>query len=126
MNFQEKVTEFHEAFGHGVSSIGKIDSREITKEEADTINLRRRLIVEEFQELMAAPYLDEVMKEAIDLMYVITGMFVEFGWDMEEAFDRVHQSNMTKLGEDGRPQHREDGKIIKGPNYVPADMSDLV
>jgi len=123
----EKVIEFHEKFGHGIASIqGRKDEREITQDEADTIALRRKLIAEEFQELMAAPYLDEVMKEACDLVYVLLGMFVEFGWDFDEAFTRVHESNMSKLGEDGKPIYREDGKVLKGPNFEKADLSDLV
>jgi predicted HAD superfamily Cof-like phosphohydrolase len=123
---QHLVQEFHEAFGHGVSSIQGRDDREITKEEADTINLRRKLIVEEFEELMGAAFLDDVMKEACDLVYVILGMFVEFGWDFEEAFKRVHVSNMSKLDDEGNPIHREDGKVLKSENYEPCDLSDLV
>ena len=127
MNIQDKVEEFHEKFGHKVDFIqSRTDEREITKEEADTITLRRKLIMEEFQELMEAPFLDEVMKEACDLVYVVLGMFVEFGWDFDAAFSRVHESNMSKLGEDGKPIHREDGKVLKGPNYKKADLSDLV
>ena len=123
----EKVIEFHEKFGHKVAFIqARQDEREITKEEAEIITLRRKLIMEEFQELMEAPFLDDVMKEACDLMYVVLGMFVEFGWDVEEAFSRVHESNMSKLGEDGEPIYREDGKVLKGPNYKKADLSDLV
>jgi len=47
-------------------------------------------------------------------------------WDIEQALRRVHQSNMSKLGEDGKPIKREDGKVLKGPNYQPPDLSDLV
>ena len=131
----EQVIEFHEKFGHkidfiqyreGENMIVREDERQITQEEGETINLRRKLIIEEFQELMAAPYLDEVMKEACDLVYVVLGMFVEFGWDFDEAFSRVHESNMSKLGEDGKPIYREDGKVLKGPDYKKADLSDLV
>ena len=123
----EKVREFHEKFGQKVDFIqSATDERALTKEEAETITLRRNLIMEEFQELMEAPFLDEVMKEACDLLYVVLGMFVEFGWDAEEAFSRVHESNMSKLGEDGKPIYREDGKVLKGPNYKKADLSDLV
>jgi len=123
----EKVIEFHEKFGHKIAFIqARQDEREITKEEADIIKLRRELIQEEFKELMEAPFLDEVMKEACDLVYVLLGMFVEFGWDFDEAFSRVHESNMSKLGEDGNPIYREDGKVLKGPNFEKADLSDLV
>lgn len=127
MNIQDKVKEFHEAFGHGVNCVQKLDDeRAITQEEADTINLRRNLILEEFQELMSASFIDEVMKEACDLVYVIMGMFVEMGWDFEEAFDRVHKSNMSKLDDEGNPIYREDGKVLKSDNYEPPDLSDLV
>ena len=47
-------------------------------------------------------------------------------WDIEQALRRVHKSNMSKLGEDGKPIYREDGKVLKGPNYQPPDLSDLV
>jgi predicted HAD superfamily Cof-like phosphohydrolase len=47
-------------------------------------------------------------------------------WDLEQALRRVHQSNMSKLGPDGKPIYREDGKVLKGPNYQPPDLSDLV
>jgi predicted HAD superfamily Cof-like phosphohydrolase len=47
-------------------------------------------------------------------------------WDIEQALRRVHASNMSKLGEDGKPIYREDGKVLKGPNYQPPDLSDLV
>ena len=66
------------------------------------------------------------MKEACDLVYVILGMFVEFGWNFDEAFKRVHESNMSKLDEEGNPIRREDGKILKGPNYQAPDLRDLV
>ena len=125
-NMINKVIEFHEKFGHGIASINGTDERSITPEEADTITLRRTLIQEEFKELMEAPFLDDVMKEACDLLYVVLGMFVEFGWDVEEAFSRVHESNLSKLGEDGKPIYREDGKVLKGPNYKKADLTDLL
>jgi predicted HAD superfamily Cof-like phosphohydrolase len=53
-------------------------------------------------------------------------MFVEFGWDFDEAFKRVHESNMSKLDEEGKPIRRQDGKILKGPNYQAPDLRDLV
>ncbi len=47
-------------------------------------------------------------------------------WDLDEALNRVHESNMSKLDEDGKPIYREDGKVLKGPNYKPPDLSDLI
>jgi phosphoribosyl-ATP pyrophosphohydrolase len=123
----EKIKEFNKAYGLPIGTVsGFNDERQLSPEDGKTIFLRRKLIQEEFKELMTAPYLDEVMKEACDLVYVVLGMFVEFGWDFDEAFSRVHESNMSKLGEDGKPVYREDGKVLKGPNYKQADLSDLL
>ena len=47
-------------------------------------------------------------------------------WDLDEAMHRVHESNMYKLDQDGKPIYREDGKVLKGPNYQPPDLSDLI
>jgi predicted HAD superfamily Cof-like phosphohydrolase len=91
--------------------------------------LRRRLIDEEHAEVFLAfeQQDDEnLLKELCDLVYVCVGTAVAFGWDFDEAFKRVHQSNMSKLGVDGKPIFRDDGKVLKGPNYRKADLSDLV
>jgi len=69
---------------------------------------------------------DNMIKELADLVYVVLGTFIAFGWDFDKAFDRVHESNMSKLGPDGKPVYREDGKVMKGPNYKPPYMGDLV
>jgi len=67
-----------------------------------------------------------LLKELCDLQYVLDSMFVTFGLPKDAAFKRVHDSNMTKLGDDGRPIRREDGKILKGPNYQPPEMEILI
>ena len=122
-----KVKEFNEAYGLPIGTVSGYDEvREISPENARSIMLRRELIQEEFKELMSAPYLDEVMKEACDLVYVVLGLFVEFGWDFDEAFSRVHESNMSKLGEDGKPIYREDGKVLKGPDFFKPNLTDLL
>lgn len=60
-----------------------------------------------------------------NLIYCLFGYADAMGWDLMEAFRRVHQSNMSKLGEDGRPIRREDGKVLKGNNYKPPFLEDL-
>ena len=121
------VKEFHESYGLPVSSVAiSNDFDNITKEDAERISLRSNLVAEEFKELINAESCEEIMKEACDLVYVVLGTFVEFGWDFNEAFRRVHESNMSKLGDDGKPLLREDGKVLKGPNYFKPDLSDLV
>ena len=80
------------------------------------------LIDEEYQEFRSAfhnePYENE-LKELADLVYVCFQYAENMEWDLEEALDRVHKSNMSKLGLDGTPIRRADGKVLKGPNYKP-------
>ena len=67
-----------------------------------------------------------LLKELADLVYVCNQMAAAFGWDLQVAHNRVHASNMSKLGEDGNPIYREDKKILKGPNYFEPNLLDLV
>ena len=93
------------------------------------------LVIEEFKEFIEAEDLlfrdnptikAECLKELADLVYVAYQYSTNMGWDLDEALNRVHQSNMSKLGEDGRPIYRDDGKVLKGPNYQPPTLTDLV
>ena len=87
------------------------------------------LIDEEYKEFRSAfynePYEAE-LKELADLVYVCFQYAENMEWDLEEALDRVHKSNMSKLGLDGTPIRRADGKVLKGPNYQPPELTDLV
>tara|TARA_B100001063_G_scaffold124987_2_gene116839 strand:+ start:912 stop:1193 length:282 start_codon:yes stop_codon:yes gene_type:complete len=87
------------------------------------------LIAEEFEEFRTAvnnePYENE-LKELADLVYVCFQYAENMEWDLEEALHRVHKSNMSKLGFDGKPIRRADGKVLKGPEYQPPIMTDLV
>ena len=69
---------------------------------------------------------EHLLKELADLVYVCHQMAACFGWDLQTAYNRVHFSNMSKLGQDGKPIRREDGKILKGPNYYEPSLIDLV
>ena len=95
---------------------------------------QKNLIVEEFKEFLEADGvlwrnnndLDaDALKELADLVYVCYQYDENMGWFLDEALDRVHLSNMSKLDEDGKPIYREDGKVLKGPNYAPPDLTDL-
>ena len=97
--------------------------------------MQKRLIVEEFKEFLEAEQQllygfvrnsEDCLKELADLVYVCYQYAANLNWDLDEAMDRVHQSNMSKLGEDGKPIRREDGKVLKGPNYTPPNLTDLV
>ena len=79
----------------------------------------------EFRESMREGF-DQELKELSDLVYVCFQYAENMGWDLEEALRRVHKSNMSKLGVNGKPIRRRDGKILKGPNYQPPNLSDLV
>ena len=87
------------------------------------------LIDEEFKEFNQAfynePYEAE-LKELADLVYVCFQYAENMEWDLEEALDRVHKSNMSKLGLDGKPIRRSDGKVLKGPNYKEPHLLDLI
>ena len=98
-------------------------------------SMQRRLIVEEFKEFLEAEnqlflthhgWHTDALKELADLVYVCFQYAENMGWDLEEALDRVHQSNMSKLDPEGKPIYREDGKVLKGPNYKPPVLTDLV
>ena len=95
---------------------------------------QKNLIVEEFKEFLEAEgmlfmhgrnHQEHALKELADLVYVCYQYAANMGWFLDEALNRVHESNMSKLGEDGKPIYREDGKVLKGPNYKPPDLSDL-
>ena len=91
--------------------------------------MQRALIAEEFYEFLFAidnQGYEEEIKELADLVYVCFQYAENMEWDLEIALDRVHKSNMSKLGLDGKPIRRSDGKILKGPNYEPPYLNDLV
>lgn len=116
----DAVKEFHEKFNVGINK--PIDLK--------LANLRLKLIEEEYLEVdleLNSNYFDymdmskvdkkKLTKELADLLYVTIGTAVTFGLPLEEVFNEVHKSNMSKLGEDGKPVMRPDGKILKGPFY---------
>ena len=103
---------------------------------ADRSNRARQheLIVEEFKEFLEAEgmlfmhgrnHQEHALKELADLVYVCYQYAENMGWFLDEALNRVHLINMSKLDEYGKPILREDGKVLKGPNYKPPDLSDL-
>jgi len=106
------------------------------KSDATTLTRKyqKDLIVEEFKEFIEAEgmlfrhgrnFKEECLKELADLVYVCYQYAENMGWFLDEALDRVHKSNMSKLDEDGKPIYREDGKVLKGPNYKPPKLEDL-
>jgi len=88
--------------------------------------LRTLLVNEEYTEVLSAETAENMLKELADLVYVTYGFSATFGWDLDEAVRRVHASNMSKLGVDGNPVYRGDGKVLKGPNYAEPNLTDLI
>jgi predicted HAD superfamily Cof-like phosphohydrolase len=90
---------------------------------------QKALIDEEWSEYHEAFHMKgecEQLKELADLVYVCYQMAASQEWDLDEAMNRVHKSNMSKLGEDGKPIYRADGKVLKGPNYKEPTLTDLI
>lgn len=110
----------------------KPDPFDDSNEETSLIRLRGRIMKEEVQEwLTSALYNEDVdkrAKELADILYTVFGTIITEGLQdqIENVFDEVHESNMSKLGEDGRPVKRADGKVLKGPNYKEPDLSFLL
>ena len=103
-------------------------------QDRSTRSCQKNLIVEEFKEFLEAEgslfrdhpdVQEEALKELADLVYVCYQYAENMGWFLDEALYRVHKSNLSKLDEDGQPILREDGKVLKGPDYAPPDLSDL-
>lgn len=92
--------------------------------EEEVIAMRIRLLREELDELMIAVAMRDmvhVADGAADLLYVLYGFASAFGFNLDAVFTLVHQANLTKLGTDGMPIYREDGKVLKGPYFVPPE-----
>ena len=102
--------------------------------DRSTRHVQKELIIEEFKEFLEAEgflfmhgknHQEHALKELADLVYVCYQYATNMGWFLDEALDRVHQSNLSKLDEEGNPIYREDGKVLKGPNYKPPNLEDL-
>ena len=90
---------------------------------------QKALIDEEWSEFHEAYHHEDrsdVLKELADLVYVCFQYAANEGWDLDEAMRRVHASNMSKLDDNGNPIYRADGKVLKGPNYKPPFLGDLI
>jgi len=133
---EELVTAFHEAMKIDVGS----------KPRQSLIQLREQLLLEECNEVcqelnkMEMTVVQgkppskqdwaDLLKELCDLQYVLSGTIISFkelnDVDFDEAFELVHYSNMSKLDDEGNPVYREDGKVTKGPNYTPPDLTEVL
>ncbi len=118
----EKVKLFMNTYGQEVK-----DKAEFS--DAKTNKLRIDLIKEELEELTQAmneKNLLEVADALTDILYVTYGAGHAFGIDLDKCFNEVQNSNMSKLGEDGKPIYNESGKVMKGPNYFKPDLTKFI
>ena len=117
-----KVGIFMKTFGQDVKNKPSFSTDKINK-------LRIDLIKEELQELKDAinkKDLKETIDALTDILYVTYGAGHAFGVDLDKCFEEVQSSNMSKLGEDGKPIYNEDGKVMKGPNYFKPNLNQFL
>ena len=118
----EKVKLFMQTYGQEVKAKANFSDEKTNK-------LRIDLIKEELDELTKAmdeKDLLEVADALTDILYVTYGAGHAFGINLDKCFDEVQRSNMSKLGEDGKPIYNESGKVMKGPNYFKPDLSKYI
>ncbi len=126
----EQLIEWHTKFE--VPFKTKPDPYNDSDEEMDGLKLRYRIMKEEVSEWYDAALnncqTSERAKELADILYTVFGTIITEGLqeEIERVFDAVHESNMSKLGEDGKPYKRVDGKVLKGPNYKEPNLSFLI
>ena len=121
----EAVKAFHTAFKIGHRETPKADLGE------DKNTLRFNLMKEENEEYFEAANNNDLVEVADalgDMLYILCGTIIEHGMQdkIEEVFEEIQRSNMSKLGEDGQPIYREDGKVLKGPNYFKPNIQSIL
>lgn len=120
----DQVREFHEVYGSHISKNQDIQNKKVNE-------LRVNLLKEEVNELEEKLEVGDatgVLDALTDIQYVLDGAYISLGFDKVKnpAFEEVHRSNMSKLGLDGKPIKREDGKILKGPNYTEPNLEQFI
>ncbi len=118
----ECVKKFMQTFGQEVRTKASFPSDKI-------VSLRIDLINEELSELREAVKkkdIKEVADALTDILYVTYGAGTAFGVNLDKCFEEVHNSNMSKLGSDGKPIYNDKGKVMKGPNYFKPDLNKFI
>ena len=118
----ESVKKFMETFGQEIKEKASFPTDKIT-------SLRYELIKEEldeFKEAIDKKDIKEVADALTDILYVTYGAGHAFGIDLDKCFEEVQNSNMSKLGKDGKPIYNEKGKVMKGPNYFKPNLNKFV
>ena len=118
----DKVGTFMKTFGQEVKTKPSLSSDKINKLRIDLIKEE----LEELTEAMQKKDLLEVADALTDILYVTYGAGHAFGINLDACFSEVQNSNMSKLGKDGKPIYNDSGKVMKGPNYFKPDLSKFV
>ena len=118
----DKVGTFMKTFGQEVKTKPSLSSDKINKLRIDLIKEE----LEELTEAMQKKDLLEVADALTDILYVTYGAGHAFGINLDACFNEVQNSNMSKLGKDGKPIYNESGKVMKGPSYFKPDLSKFV
>ncbi len=116
------VKKFMETFGQEVKTKPEFPNDKIVRLRYDLIKEE----LDEFKQALKDKDLKEVADSLTDILYVTYGAGHAFGINLDKCFDEVQKSNMSKLGEDGKPIYNEDGKVMKGPKYFQPDLSKFV
>ena len=117
-----KVGHFMKTFGQEVKIKPGLSTEKINKLRVSLIHEE----LEEFKEAIKNNDLKEVADALTDILYVTYGAGHAFGINLDKCFDEVQQSNMSKLGDDGKPIYNDMGKVMKGPNYFKPDLTKFV
>ena len=118
----EKVGKFMKTFGQEVKTKPGLSNNKINKLRIDLIDEE----LTEFKEAIKNNDLKEAVDALTDILYVTYGAGHAFGVNLDECFDEVQRSNMSKLGEDGKPIYNQAGKVMKGPNYFAPDLNKFL
>ena len=121
----KSVKEFHSAFKLNIQDLPTVDI------SVDRKRLRFELMKEENEEYLEAAENNDLIEVADalgDMLYILCGTIIEHGMQskIDDVFDEIQRSNMSKLGEDGNPIYREDGKVLKGPNYFKPNIKNIL
>ncbi len=118
----ERVKKFMETFGQEIKEKASFPNNKITSLRYDLIKEE----LDEFKEAIDKKDIKEVADALTDILYVTYGAGHAFGIDLDKCFEEVQNSNMSKLGNDGKPIYNENGKVMKGPNYFKPNLSKFV
>ena len=118
----EKVKKFMKTFGQEIKEKAAFPSEKIVKLRVDLIEEE----LDELKEAINSKNIKDVADALTDILYVTYGAGHSFGVDLDSCFNEVQNSNMSKLGKDGKPIYNESGKVMKGPNYFKPNLSKFV